>query len=60
VLGRAFTKFADGFRAEPKAAEAFLKAGESPIRPGLDRAELAAYASVASLILNMDEAITRE
>ena len=60
VLSRAFDKFAAEFRQDPKAAAAFLAVGESAIRPGLDRAELAAYASVASLILNMDEAITRE
>jgi hypothetical protein len=60
VLARAFAKFAAEFRADPKAAAAFLRAGESPVRPGLNTAELAAYASVASLILNMDEAITKE
>jgi len=60
VLGRAFENFAAQFRAGPKAAAAFLHAGDSPVRPGLNAAELAAYASVASLILNMDEAITKE
>jgi hypothetical protein len=60
VLARAFDKFAAEFRADPKAAAAFLHVGDSAIRPGLDVAELAAYASVASLILNMDEAITKE
>jgi hypothetical protein len=60
VLGRAFEKFVAQFRADPQAAAAFLHAGDSAVRPGLDAAELAAYASVASLILNMDEAITKE
>ncbi|SPE29780.1 conserved exported hypothetical protein [Candidatus Sulfopaludibacter sp. SbA6] len=60
VLSRVFDKFAAEFRQDPKAAAAFLEVGESAVRPGLDRAELAAYASVASLILNMDEAITKE
>jgi hypothetical protein len=60
ILLRAFERFATQFRGDPSAAAAFLKTGDSPVRPGLDPAELAAYASVASLILNMDEAITKE
>jgi hypothetical protein len=60
VLARAFGKFAADFRGDPKAAAAFVRPGESPVRPGLDTAELAAYTSIASLILNMDEAITKE
>jgi len=60
VLSRAFDKFAAEFRDDPNAAAKFLNAGESAVRAGLDRAELAAYTGVASLILNMDEAITKE
>jgi hypothetical protein len=60
ILLRAFERFATQFRGDPSAAAAFLKTGDSPVRPGLDPAEFAAYASVASLILNMDEAITKE
>ena len=60
VLARAFDRFESEFHADPRAAAAFLRAGDSPIRPGLDLAELAAYTSIASLILNMDEAITKE
>jgi hypothetical protein len=60
VLARAFDRFAAGFRGDGKSAAAFLHVGESPVRADLDASELAAYAGVASLILNMDEAITRE
>jgi hypothetical protein len=60
ILARAYDRFTAAFRADPTAADEFLKAGESPVASGLDRVELAAYASVASLILNMDEAITKE
>ena len=60
VLMRVFEKFESEFRADPSSAAKFLETGESPIREGLDRTGLAAYAAVASLILNMDEAITRE
>jgi hypothetical protein len=60
ILQRAYDRFAADFRANPQAADALLKTGESPVRDRLDRADLAAYASVASLLLNMDEAITKE
>jgi hypothetical protein len=60
VLARAFDQFAAAFRANPESTAAFLRAGESGVTEGLDHVELAAYASVASLMLNMDEAITKE
>ena len=41
-------------------AREFLKQGESAVAPGLDERELAAYAGVASLLLNLDETITKE
>ena len=48
------------FRAEPKAALEFVSAGESPRDARLAVGELAAYSAVASLILNLDEAITKQ
>ena len=60
VLLHALESFATSFRANRGAAREFLKQGESPVRPGLDEAELAAYAGVASLLLNLDETITKE
>ena len=48
------------FRADADAAREFLTAGESPRDEKLDPAELAAYAAVAGLILNLDEAITKQ
>ena len=41
------------------AATSLLKIGESPADPQFDAAELAAWAMVASVILNTDEAITK-
>jgi hypothetical protein len=38
----------------------FLSQGESPADPSLDRRELGAYAAVASLLLNLDEVVTKE
>jgi len=41
-------------------AKKYLHQGESPADPKLQARELAAYASAASLILNLDETITKE
>lgn len=50
----------DYFAGKPDNSKAYLSQGDSPADPKLDPRELAAYASVASLILNLDEAITKE
>jgi len=50
----------DYFAGKQGDLEAFLKQGDSPADPALDRRELAAYASVASLLLNMDEMVTKQ
>jgi hypothetical protein len=61
---QALLKVLDGFSAtyrdNAEAAREFLKQGESAVRPGLDEWELAAYAGVASLLLNLDETIAKE
>jgi hypothetical protein len=48
------------YRNNPVAAKAFLSVGASKPDAALDPIELAAYANVASLILNLDETITRD
>jgi len=48
------------FSNNRKEAVAYLSEGESPADPKLDTVELAAYASVGSMLLNLDEAITEE
>ena len=47
------------FRAEPAAALELVSAGEASRDKNLAVEELAAYAAVANLILNLDEAITK-
>ena len=47
------------FRAQPAAAASLLAVGERQNGTGTDPAELAAYTAVASLILNLDEAMTK-
>jgi hypothetical protein len=48
------------FADKPKEAAEYLSQGEAAADPKLDPVELAAYASVGSLLLNLDEAITKE
>ena len=48
------------YRKDETSAEKLLAVGESKPDPRLDKAELAAWTTVASMLLNMDETITRE
>ena len=60
VLLRGLERYQQAYRAEPKAAERLIHHGESAMSNKLDVAELAAYTAVASVILNLDETITKE
>jgi hypothetical protein len=60
VLSEGFQRQLADYRKNPKAAKKLVVIGESPRDESLDVSELAAYTAVASLILNLDEAITRE
>ncbi len=48
------------FKADPSASKKLLGIGEFRADARLDPVELAAYASVASVILNLDETVNRE
>jgi hypothetical protein len=48
------------YRADRNAALALVRAGEAPRDEALDVAELAAYTAACSVILNLDEVITKE
>ena len=48
------------FRADETNASRFLRIGESPQDPRLDPCELAAWTTVASMILGLDETITKD
>lgn len=60
ILEQGLQKRIAKYKADPKAAEALTKLGDSPVDLKLDLAELAAYTVAASTILNLDEAITKE
>jgi hypothetical protein len=60
VLNRCLERARTAFKADPKSAEEYLKAGESPRDSSLEPVEHAAYATVCLAIFNLDEALTRE
>ncbi|HUY37052.1 MAG TPA: DUF1553 domain-containing protein [Pirellulales bacterium] len=60
ILTRGFQDHLAHYRAEPEAALQLVSSGESPRDERLDVAELAAYTAVASVILNLDETVTKE
>ncbi|MEM8666045.1 MAG: PSD1 and planctomycete cytochrome C domain-containing protein [Planctomycetota bacterium] len=47
------------FQDNPQEAERLLAVGESPVAESLDQTELAAYATVARILLNLSEFITK-
>jgi hypothetical protein len=60
VLLDALSQYERRYRAKPEAAVRFISQGKSERDEKLDAAELAAYTAVASLVLNLDETITKE
>lgn len=60
VLATGLEKRLNKYRADPDAAKALLAQGEFKPEAKLDPAELAAYTVTANVLLNLDEAITRE
>ena len=60
ILRAAFERHHAHYRAQPAAALKLVSVGEAPRDRQLDVAELAAYAAVCNLILNLDEVITKE
>jgi hypothetical protein len=59
VLVRSLGKLRADFAARPEEAEAYLKAGASPVDASLPPVELAAAMGVASMILSLDETVTK-
>jgi hypothetical protein len=59
VLQAVYEKQLARFRELPDAATSLLAIGEAPADASFDKAELAAWGMVASVILNTDEAVTK-
>jgi hypothetical protein len=60
MLRASLQKYLDRFRPSPAAAEQFVNQGEAPRNKSLDVVEVAARTAVASVLLNMDEAISKD
>ena len=60
VLLRALERSLAYYREHPQQADEFRNAGESPAAEQLKAIDVAAYGNVLNMILNTDEAITRE
>jgi hypothetical protein len=60
ILLRGLERYQEKFAADKDAARKFLRHGDSPPDTKLDPAELAAYMATASVILNLDETVTKE
>ena len=60
ILLGSYRHYRDTFETDRQAALDLLSQGDSPRDQVLDIAELASYTTVASLILNLDETITKQ
>ena len=57
---QALERYLSIYHADQKTAKDLVHQGEAPVNETLDPVELAAYMTVASVILNLDETITKE
>jgi hypothetical protein len=60
LLSAAHDRFQARFAQSPRDADAFLDQGEAPLPRKISRPQLAAWTQVASLLLNLDETITKQ
>jgi hypothetical protein len=60
ILLSSFAFYRDGFQSDTASATRYLAQGEAPRDTKLDAQELAAYAAVASVILNLDATLTKD
>ena len=60
ILRSSLNRYRDRYRTDPEDAERYLAVGEYERDASVAAPELAAYAAVASMLLNLDETITRE
>jgi hypothetical protein len=60
ILRESLQYHLDYFSDKKDEIQAFLNQGETHTDPGLDQRQLAAYTSVGSLLLNMDEVVTKQ
>ncbi len=59
IVYQTLQRHLDRYQKDPAAARLAIRVGESPLRPGLNETELAAYTLIANLLLNLDETVMR-
>ncbi len=59
ILQKTFEEQRANFQQDPKAAEAFLKVGELKLPEKIEPVDFAALAATASVLLNLNETITK-
>ena len=60
ILVEGFYHHRESYRRDPEAALRLVREGESPRDESIEVSELAAYTTISSLILNLDETLTKE
>ena len=60
ALSRIVARQRDVYAKNPESAKQLIATGQHPVEKNLDPVEVAAWTNVASVLLNLDEAITRE
>jgi len=60
ILSRRLGKLRESFAGNPDKAKKLISTGESPADPKLDPTELAAFTSLATVLMNLDETISKE
>lgn len=60
VLEQSLQQYRTQFEEDQQAAEKILSAGAAPQQKGQPASELASYATIAGILLNLDETITKE
>jgi hypothetical protein len=60
ILLSSLRYYLDTFQADREAATKYISVGEAPANSNHDASELAAYMTVANLILNLDVTVTKE
>jgi hypothetical protein len=60
TLQAVLADFVSDYQGDREAAKALLQVGESRRAEKIDLRELAAYTTAASLILNLDETVTKQ
>ena len=60
ILAASLARLRERYAADPEAAKKLIATGESKPDPALPAPELAAFTALGSLLLNLDETLTRE